>query len=100
MPARSRSGAQSSRTVDHTHDVLERLRRVEGQLRGIQRMIEEGQDCRSVVTQLSAVRAALDRAAFMYFALRMRDCLARGAEGADAGEPSADEMMEMFLKLA
>ena len=41
-------------------DVLNRLKRAEGQLRGIQRMIEEGQECLQVAQQLSAVRKALD----------------------------------------
>jgi len=41
-------------------DLLNRLKRAEGQLRGIQRMLEEGEDCRDIATQLSAVRKALD----------------------------------------
>ena len=47
---------------DVNDDVVKRLRRLEGQIRGVQRMIEEGQDCRDVVTQLSACKSALDRA--------------------------------------
>ena len=42
-------------------DVLNRLRRAEGQLRGIQRMVEEGDDCLKIGQQFSAVRKALDR---------------------------------------
>lgn len=41
-------------------EVLNRLRRAEGQLRGIQRMVERGEDCRKVAQQFSAVRSALD----------------------------------------
>ena len=41
-------------------DLLNRLKRAEGQLRGIQRMLEEGQDCMDVATQMAAVRKALD----------------------------------------
>jgi CsoR family transcriptional regulator, copper-sensing transcriptional repressor len=41
-------------------DVLNRLRRAEGQLRGIQRMVEEGEDCLKIGQQFSAVRSALD----------------------------------------
>ncbi len=43
-------------------DLLNRLRRAEGQLRGIQRMIEEGEDCMQIAQQISAVRKALDSA--------------------------------------
>lgn len=79
-------------------DVLERLKRVEGQVRGLIRMISEGDDCRAVVTQLSAVRSALDRAAFLYLAAHMRECLSRKTSDADG--PSVEEMMEMFVRLA
>jgi len=41
-------------------DILNRLRRAEGQLRGIQRMVEQGQDCLKIGQQFSAVRKALD----------------------------------------
>lgn len=51
-------------------DVLTRLRRAEGQLRGIQRMIEQGEDCQKVAQQFAAVRGALDRTY-----LRMSMCL-------------------------
>jgi len=43
-------------------DLLNRLRRAEGQLRGIQRMVEEGEDCMQIAQQISAVRKALDSA--------------------------------------
>jgi DNA-binding FrmR family transcriptional regulator len=49
---------------DVNDDVLKRLRRLEGQIRGVQRMIEEGKDCTDVVTQLSACKAALDRVGY------------------------------------
>lgn len=40
-------------------DVLLRLRRIEGQVRGVQRMVEDGRDCRQIVTQVAAIKAAL-----------------------------------------
>lgn len=40
--------------------LLKRLRMVEGQVRGIQKMIENGRDCESVITQLGAVRSAIE----------------------------------------
>ena len=48
----------------HKKDLILRLRRVEGQLRGIQSMIEQGADCDQVTQQLSASRRALDKAFF------------------------------------
>lgn len=77
--------------------VLNRLRRAQGQLAGVIAMIENGRDCQDVVTQLAAVSRALDRAGFKIVASGMRQCLANG--GADA--PMTEEQMEkLFLTLA
>lgn len=56
MP-KSAAGVESAR-----HDLVLRLKRVEGQVRGVQGMIEVGQDCEAIAQQLSAARKALDRA--------------------------------------
>ena len=57
-------------------EVLNRLRRAEGQLRGVQRLIEEGADCKKVLTQLNAAQAALHRTGLRLMAAGMRYCLA------------------------
>ena len=56
------------RDEDHKRELVLRLRRVEGQLRGIQAMIESGADCEKVTHQLSASRRALDKAFFQVLA--------------------------------
>jgi len=56
--------------------ILERLRRAEGQIRGIQRMIEERQECEAVLTQLLAARGALDRVAGQVEAAHLEECMA------------------------
>ena len=56
-------------------DLTRRLSRAEGQLRGIQRMIREERDCEEVVTQLLAVRAALDRVIDLELASGLTDCM-------------------------
>ena len=61
--------------VDDVAPILNRLRRAEGQLAAVIRMIDEGRDCKDIVTQLSAVSKALDRAGFAMVASGMRDCL-------------------------
>jgi DNA-binding FrmR family transcriptional regulator len=55
----------------------DRLRRVEGQVRGIARMIEEGRSCVDVVTQLTAARAALDRVTEQIITSHVDECLTR-----------------------
>lgn len=79
-----------------TGDVRNRLSRIEGQVRGLQRMLDDGKDCKDVVTQLSAVRAALDRVGFRLVSAGLRCCL-DDPEGAGM---DADEMERLFLKLA
>ncbi|HEX3546818.1 MAG TPA: metal-sensitive transcriptional regulator, partial [Mycobacterium sp.] len=54
--------------------VLNRLRRAQGQLAGVISMIEQGRDCKDVVTQLAAVSRALDRAGFKIVATGLREC--------------------------
>jgi DNA-binding FrmR family transcriptional regulator len=76
--------------------VLNRLRRAQGQLAGVINMIESGRDCADVVTQLAAVSRALDRAGFKIVASGMRQCLAR-----DGDAPMTEAQMEkMFLTLS
>lgn len=76
--------------------VLNRLRRAQGQLAGVISMIESGRDCADVVTQLAAVSRALDRAGFKIVASGMRQCLTAGDEA-----PMTEEQMEkMFLTLS
>ncbi len=82
-----------------TDDVVKRLRRVEGQVGGIIRMLEDGRDCADVVTQLAAASRALDRAGFTLLSAGMRQCLSAAAAG--TAEPmSAAQMEKLFLSLA
>jgi len=74
--------------------VLNRLRRAQGQLAGVIAMVEDGRDCRDVVTQLAAVSRALDRAGFKIVANNMRQCL--GGES----PLTTDELERLFLMLA
>jgi DNA-binding FrmR family transcriptional regulator len=55
-------------------DVVKRLRRIEGQIGGIVKMIEDGRDCSAVVTQLAAASKALSRAGFAVVSTGMRHC--------------------------
>lgn len=79
--------------------VLNRLRRAHGQLAGVIAMIEQGRDCKDVVTQLAAVSRALDRAGFKIVATGLRQCLT--GEQPDDSEPMTEEQLEkLFLALA
>lgn len=80
-------------------DVVARLKRAQGQVAGIIKMIEEGRDCAEVVTQLAAVSRALDKAGFKIIATAMRQCLTAEAEGQDRRVDEA-QLERLFLSLA
>jgi DNA-binding FrmR family transcriptional regulator len=83
---------------DVTKDVNNRLRRAEGQLRGIQRLIDEGADCREVVTQLAATQAALHRVGLRLMTASVRHCLSDPETAASDGI-SIDDMETLYLNL-
>ena len=84
---------------DSVAAVLNRLRRAQGQLAGVISMIEQGRECRDVVTQLAAVSRALDRAGFKIVATGLRECITGG--GADGTKPMTEaELEKLFLALA
>ena len=74
-------------------DLLTRLKRVEGQVRGIEGMVEDDRYCIDVLTQISAVRAALDKVALGLLDDHARHCLIGGGGGpAEPGEQVAELM--------
>ena len=83
--------------------VLNRLRRAQGQISGVIRMIEEGRDCEEVVTQLSAASRALDRAGFAIIATGLQQCLT-DVDGDAKSDESREQMRarleKLFLSLA
>jgi CsoR family transcriptional regulator, copper-sensing transcriptional repressor len=86
--------------TDEMKRLINRLRRVEGQSRGLQRMIEEGRPCEEVFTQLAATKAALDRVGVLLISSKMRECL-MDEPGEDVASPAAVERaLEAFLKYA
>lgn len=80
-------------------DVLNRLRRANGQLAGVIAMIEQGRECKDVVTQLAAVSRALDRAGFKIVATGLRECVL--GDAANGKTPMTEaELEKLFLSLA
>lgn len=75
--------------------VLNRLKRAQGQLAAVTRMLEEGRDCKDIVTQLAAVSKALDRAGFAIIATGLEQCMTR-----DDATMDKKEMEKLFLSLA
>ncbi|MET8404535.1 metal-sensitive transcriptional regulator [Streptomyces sp900116325] len=83
--------------------VVNRLRRAQGQISGVIRMIEEGRDCEGVVTQLAAASSALDRAGFAIISAGLQQCVTGGSAGRKSGEDAERvraRLEKLFLSLA
>lgn len=80
-------------------DLMRRLKRIEGQARGIQRMLDEGQECEQVLIQLGAMKAAINRvgmkAAACNMGFQISEAMKRGENPSDA----VDDVIEQFIKL-
>ncbi len=76
--------------------VTRRLKRAQGQLGGIIKMIEDERDCQEIVTQLAAVSKALDRAGFAVISTGLKECLANP----DSDDLDLGSLEKLFLSLA
>lgn len=80
-------------------EVRKRLHRVGGQLQGIERMLDEGRECRDVVTQISAATKALEQAGFRLVAAGLTYCVEHPEQAEAEGYP-LESVQKMFMKLA
>jgi DNA-binding FrmR family transcriptional regulator len=78
--------------------LLKRLRRIEGQVRGVERMVEEDRYCTDVITQISAIQAALDKVALGLLDDHARHCVVEG-HGPGGPEQLTDELMGAVARL-
>ena len=63
---------------DVTRNVTTRLRRIEGQVQGIQRMLDNGRECEEILTQVMAVRSSMDQVGLMLMEMHIENCLLDG----------------------
>lgn len=85
---------------DEMSKVSNRLKRAQGQLAAVVRMLDEGRDCEDIVMQLSAVSRALDRAGFAIIASGMRQCLTPTEPDGQTGTLDVQKLEKLFLSLA
>lgn len=85
--------------ADVVDDLVRRLRKVEGQVRGIQGMLTDGRECRDVVTQIAAATKALEQVGFKLLASGLTSCLQDPEQAAADGYP-IEEVERLFLKLS
>lgn len=78
--------------TDHKNDVLKRINRAEGQVRGIARMVEEDKYCIDILTQIKAAHAALDKVAMELIRDHTKHCMANASSVEEQSE-KADELV-------
>ncbi len=90
----------TDRGYSATKDQLQkRLRRIEGQVRGVSKMVDEDRYCIDVLTQISAIRAALDKVALGLLDDHARHCLVGGHGGPTEPTEQVDELMSAVGRL-
>ena len=84
--------------MKYDSNVTNRIKRLEGQLRGVKRMMDEGKDCKDVVTQLSAVRAGVDRAIGVIVSENLVECVQQAEGNPDKMNETVQEAVNLLVK--
>ncbi|MGF3103141.1 metal-sensitive transcriptional regulator [Rossellomorea sp. DUT-2] len=84
--------------MEYNSQVKNRIKRVEGQLRGIVRMMEQGEDCKDVITQLSAAKTALDRSVGLIVSMNLVECVRDSQETGENTEDLVKEAVNLLVK--
>lgn len=82
---------------DQVEAIIKRIKRAQGQLGAVARMLEEGRNCEEVITQMSAVSKAVNTAAFTLISASLKECL---VEGKSNNEEVTAQLQKLFLTLA
>lgn len=77
---------------------ITRLKRSEGQLRGIQKMIEEDRDCIDIITQLSAVRSSVDRVIELLITENLIECINKPLQNSDEQKEKLEKAVKYLIK--
>lgn len=78
--------------------ILNRLKRAEGQIRGIQKMITDGKECSEIIPQLNAVKSSVDRIKGVMVAENLKDCLENPANDKETQDEKIARAIEMIVK--
>ncbi len=84
--------------MKYDQQMKNRLRRIEGQVRGLIRMMEEEKECKEVVAQISAVRNALDKAAALIVGTNLEQCVREQIEQGLDTEETIQEAVNLLVK--
>lgn len=84
--------------MQYDKKLVNRMKRIEGQVRGLINMMEEEKDCREVVTQMTAARSALDRTAALIVAQNLEQCIIDEAKAGESREDIINEAVQLLVK--
>lgn len=84
--------------MKYDDSVKNRMKRIEGQVRGLLKMMEEEKDCRAVVTQMSAARNALDRTAALIVSTNLEQCIREEKKDGESSEDLIKEAVSLLVK--
>lgn len=84
--------------MEFTPEMKNRLKRVEGQVRGVLRMMDEEKECKDVISQLSAARSAIDRALAFIVAQNLEQCVREQSEKGEDTSEVVQEAIDLLVK--
>ncbi|WP_068676968.1 metal-sensitive transcriptional regulator [Oceanobacillus sp. Castelsardo] len=84
--------------MEYDKSVVNRLKRIDGQIKGVLNMIEQNKDCRDVITQLSASRSAIDRTIGVIVSMNLEQCVRENMEKGESTEDLVKEAVNLLVK--
>ena len=84
--------------MEYNDQIKNRVKRMEGQLRGILKMMEDNKDCKEVITQLSAVRSAVDRTMGVIVSSNLVECVVEAEENGENTDDLIKEAVNLLVK--
>ena len=96
MAEGAKGGSRAEADAEERKRILNRLKRLEGQIRGLQTMVEAGQGCDAVLTQVMAAKSALNQAGLLIIAHSMKDCVRES--GTDSVDEAVDQALAVLMK--
>jgi DNA-binding FrmR family transcriptional regulator len=84
--------------MEYDKSVVNRLKRIEGQIKGVLSMIEQNKDCRDVITQLSASRSAIDRTIGLIVSMNLEQCVRENIKNGEDTQELVKEAVNLLVK--
>lgn len=84
--------------MEYDKNLKNRLKRVEGQIKGVLSMMEQSKDCKEVITQLSAARSAIDRTMGLIVSKNLEICVRKNMEEGESTEDVVKEAVDLLVK--